>query len=150
MATSVRLLCPLLWNWSQAKAFQKTFVEKMQRLLSSLDLVMMGFPMGIGMPPPELHQDVQGGQELFFQYNSFTNYTMFNNISSMKHASKTVPGLDDVGVSNGDWGFHRNSGSRVQIKKLLPPRWSAWKTEGVGLVRGCLKAEVHWHICFLY
>ena len=31
-----------------------------------------------------------------------TNFTILNNISSMKYALKSLPGLADVGVLNGD------------------------------------------------
>ena len=53
--------------------------------------------MGMGMVP-ELHPDVQGVRKKF----QMTNFTMPNNISSMKFALKSVPGLADVGDSHGD------------------------------------------------
>ena len=53
--------------------------------------------MGMGMVP-ELHPDVWGGSEKKIQ---MTNFTMPNNISSMKYAPKSVPGLAGVGVPNG-------------------------------------------------
>ena len=62
-----------------------------------LDLLMLGSSMVMGMVP-ELHPDVHGVRKKF----QMTNFTMTNNMSSMKHALKTVPGLPDVGVPNGD------------------------------------------------
>ena len=55
------------------------------------------------------------GSGNFFQ---MTNFTMPNNISSMKYALKPVPGLADVGVPHGD-----GDGPRT------PPRWyeGVWK-----------------------
>ena len=47
---------------------------------------------------PYLHPDVQGVRQKF----QMTNFTMPNNISSMKYALKSVPGLADVGVPHGD------------------------------------------------
>ena len=46
------------------------------------------------------------------------NFTMPNNISSMKYALKSVPGLADVGVPHG-----ARAGPRT------PPRWleAVWK-----------------------
>ena len=52
--------------------------------------------MGIGMVP-ELHPDVQEVQKKF----QMTIFTMPNNISYMKYALKSVPGLADVGVPHG-------------------------------------------------
>ena len=46
---------------------------------------------------PELHPDVHGVQKKI----QMTNFTMTNNMSSMKYALKTVPGLADVGVPHG-------------------------------------------------
>ena len=48
---------------------------------------------------PELHPDVQKGVMKKFQ---MTLFDMSNNISSMKNALKSVPGLADVGVTHGD------------------------------------------------
>ena len=62
----------------------------------SLALLMLGFPMGMGMVP-ELHPDVQGARKNF----QMTNLTMPNNISSMKYSLNSVPGLADVGVPHG-------------------------------------------------
>ena len=62
----------------------------------SLALLTLGSPMGMA---PELQPDVQRDLEFFFQ---MTNFTMPNNISSMKYALKSVPGLADVGVAHGD------------------------------------------------
>ena len=53
--------------------------------------------MAMGMVP-DLHPDVQGVQKKF----QMTNFTMTNNMSSMKYALKTVPGLADLGVPHGD------------------------------------------------
>ena len=47
---------------------------------------------------PELHPDVWRVRKKF----QMTNFTMPNNISSMKYALKSVPGLADVGVPHGD------------------------------------------------
>ena len=47
---------------------------------------------------PELHPDVWRDQEKF----QITNFTMPNNISFMKYALKSVPGLADVGDPHGD------------------------------------------------
>ena len=58
---------------------------------------MLGFPMGMGMAP-ELHPEGWRGQENFHM----TNFTMPNNISSMKYALKLVPVLADIGVLHGD------------------------------------------------
>ena len=46
---------------------------------------------------PELHPDVRGVWKKF----QMTNFTMPNNISSMKYSLNSVPGLADVGVFNG-------------------------------------------------
>ena len=59
-----------------------------------------------------------------------TNFDKLINVSSMKNALKSVPGLADVGVLQGD-GDGPNSGPRVRIKILHAPGWSGWKTEGV-------------------
>ena len=48
-----------------------------------------------------------------------TNFDMPNNVSSMKNALKSVPGLADVGVLHGD-----GDGPRVRIKILHAPRCS--------------------------
>ena len=48
---------------------------------------------------PELHPDVQRGVWKKFQ---MTNFDMPNNVSSIKHALKSVPVLADVGVPYGD------------------------------------------------
>ena len=58
---------------------------------------MLGTPMGMGLVP-ELHPDVRGVWKKF----QMTNFTMPNNISFMKYALKSVPGLADVGVLHGD------------------------------------------------
>ena len=44
----------------------------------------------------------------FWKSFQMTNCTMPNNISSMKYALKSVPGLADVGVPHG-WGWPQNS-----------------------------------------
>ena len=46
---------------------------------------------------PELHPDVWRGLEKF----QITNFTIPNNIFSMKYALKSVPGLADVGDPHG-------------------------------------------------
>ena len=46
---------------------------------------------------PELHPDVWRGQDKF----QMTNFGMPNNITSMKYALKSVPGLADAGVLHG-------------------------------------------------
>ena len=58
---------------------------------------MLGSSMGLEMVP-ELHPDVREVRKKF----QMTNFTMPNNISSMKYALKSVPGLADVGVPHGD------------------------------------------------
>ena len=58
---------------------------------------MLGSSMGMGMVP-ELHPDVWGVEKKF----QMTSFTMPNNISSIKYAPKSVPGLADVGVPHGD------------------------------------------------
>ena len=49
-------------------------------------------------------------------------------------------------------GWSQNSNQRVQIKKVHPPRWSAWKTEGVrcliGFLSGCLGCGARGQMCF--
>ena len=47
---------------------------------------------------PELHPYVQG----VWKKIQMTNFTMPNNISSMKYTLKSVPGLANVGVLHGD------------------------------------------------
>ena len=61
-----------------------------------------------------LHQDAQGVWKKFQK----TNFTMPNNMSSMKYALKTVPGLADVGVPHGDGDGPRTltPGSRSKIR----------------------------------
>ena len=58
---------------------------------------MLGSPMEMGMVP-ELRPDVRGSGKTF----KMTNFTMPNNFCSMKYALKSVPGLADVGVPQGD------------------------------------------------
>ena len=55
--------------------------------------VGLGFPMRMGLAA-ELNPDVLRGQEKILKIN----FTMPNNISSMKYALKSVLGLADVGV----------------------------------------------------
>ena len=57
---------------------------------------MLGSSMGMGMVP-ELHPDVREVQKKF----QMTNFTMPNNICSMKYALKSFPGIADVGVLHG-------------------------------------------------
>ena len=58
---------------------------------------MLGFLMGTKMAS-ELHPDVWSGQKNL----QMTNFSMPNNVSSIKYALKSVPGLADVGVPHGD------------------------------------------------
>ena len=60
-------------------------------------LLTLACPMGTGMVP-EPHLYVWGGLEKI----KMTYFTMPNNMSSMKLALKSVPGLPDVGVLHGD------------------------------------------------
>ena len=53
--------------------------------------------MATGMVP-EVHPDVQGVRKIF----KMANFTLLNNISSVKYALKSVPGLAVVGVPHGD------------------------------------------------
>ena len=53
--------------------------------------------MGLRMAP-ELNPDVLRGKEKILKIN----FTMPNNISSIKYALKSVLGLADVGVPHGD------------------------------------------------
>ena len=57
---------------------------------------MLGSSMGVGMAPGP-HPDVWRGQKKV----SSDYFTMPNNVSSMKCALKSVPGLPDVGVPMG-------------------------------------------------
>ena len=61
--------------------------------IQTLAFLKLGSPMGMGMVP-ELHPDVRG----VWKKCQMTNCTMPNNLSSMKYALKSVPGLADVGV----------------------------------------------------
>ena len=53
--------------------------------------------MGMGMVP-ELHPNVRGVWKKF----QMTNFTLPNNMSSMKYAERSVPGRADVGVPHGE------------------------------------------------
>ena len=55
----------------------------------------LGFPMGMA---PELHPDVWTVPKKV----QLTHFTIPNNISFMKYALKSVPGLADVGVLHGE------------------------------------------------
>ena len=57
----------------------------------------MGSPKGMAMVP-ELHPEVHRVQKRFQK----TDFTIPNNISSMKYALKSVPVLADVGVPHLD------------------------------------------------
>ena len=74
---------------------------------------MSGFPVGVGIVP-ELHPDVwrESGKI------QMTNLTMLNNISFMKYALKSIPGLANFGVPHGS-----GDGPRI------PPRYieRVWK-----------------------
>ena len=61
-------------------------------------LADVGVPHGNGDEAQNFTQ-MSGGVWKKFQ---MTNFTMPNNISSMKYAVKSVPGLPDVGVPHGD------------------------------------------------
>ena len=64
---------------------------------------------------PELNQDVWRGQKKF----QMTSFTKPNNISSMKCALKSVPGLTDVGVPQGDGDGPRALAPRSGSKKHM-------------------------------
>ena len=68
--------------------------------------------MGIGMSP-ELHPDVGGVWKKF----QMTNFTMPNNLSSMKYALKSVPGLADVGDPHGGEDCSRTPARGSRSKK---------------------------------
>ena len=74
------------------------FYSMKYSLKSVPGLADVGVPHGVEDGAPELHPDVCMGQKKF----QMTNFTMPNNISSMKYALKSVPGLADVGVPHGD------------------------------------------------
>ena len=59
-------------------------------------LLMFGCPMGMGMAP-ERERCLEGVWKKF----QMTHFDMPNNVSSMKYALKSVPGLADVGVPHG-------------------------------------------------
>ena len=67
-------------------------------LKSVLGLADVGVLHGVGdgprTPPRRMEQ--------VWKKYQITNFTMPNNISSMKYALKSVPGLADVGVLHGD------------------------------------------------
>ena len=77
---------------------------------------MLGIPMGLGMVP-DLHPDVREVRKKL----QMINFTMPNNISTMKYALKSVSGLADVGVLHGDGDGPRASprcqGSPEKISK---------------------------------
>ena len=60
---------------------------------------MLGFPMGMRMAL-ELHPDFWRGLEKIS--NDLINFDMPSNVSCMKYALKSIPGLADVGVPHGD------------------------------------------------
>ena len=70
---------------------------------------------------PELHPDVWSGQEKF----QMTNFTLPNNISFMKCAPKSVPGLVLVGAPPGDrvgWaGLHPDGQRDLERIANEPP-----------------------------
>ena len=77
--------------------------------------------MGMGMVP-ELHPDVREVRKK----SQMTSFTMPNNISSMKYAVKSVPGLADVGVPHGVGDGPRtqknqkmSGGARKKFKSLV-------------------------------
>ena len=65
---------------------------------------MLGSHIGLGLAP-ELHPDVRG----VWKKCEMTNFTMPNNVSSMKYTLKSVSGLADVGVFPLGWGWPQNS-----------------------------------------
>ena len=75
---------------------------------------MLGFPMGMGMVP-ELNPDVLGVWKKFLM----TNFTMPNKTSSMKYAVKSVPGLADVGIPQGDGDGSRAVYNQPNFRKIL-------------------------------
>ena len=77
--------------WRGQKNFQATSFTMSQALL------MLGSPWQWGWP--QSSTQMSGGVRKNFQ---MTNFTMLNNISSMKYSLKSVPGLADVGVLHGD------------------------------------------------
>ena len=64
----------------------------------SLALIMIGVPHGDWNDPRTLPRCMEGVWKKF----QMTNFNMPNNVSSMKYALKSVPGLADVGVLHGD------------------------------------------------
>ena len=65
-----------------------------------------------GDGPKTPHRCLEGSGKIY----QMTNFTLPNNISSMKYAIKSVPGLADIGVPHGDGD---GDGPRT------PPRWGA-------------------------
>ena len=63
---------------------------------------------------PELPPDVHGVWKKF----QMTSFTMPNNMSSMKYALKSVPGLADAGVPHGD-GSQSPSQMPGGLEKIL-------------------------------
>ena len=61
-------------------------------------LADVGVPHGVG-DGPRAPPRCRGGVQKIFQ---MTNFTLPNNISTVKYALKSVPGLADVGVPHGD------------------------------------------------
>ena len=56
---------------------------------------------------------MSGGVRKNFQ---MTNFTMLNNISSMKYSLKSVPGLADVGVLHEDGDGPRTRVAQIALK----------------------------------
>ena len=61
-------------------------------------LANVGVPHGDGDGPNTPPRCMEGVWKKF----QMTNFTMPNNVSSMKYALKSVPGLADIGVPHGD------------------------------------------------
>ena len=68
--------------------------------------------MGLGMVP-DLHPDVREVRKIF----QMTKFTMPNNISSMKNALKSVPGIADVGDPHGGEDCSRTPARGSRSKK---------------------------------
>ena len=77
-------------------------------------LADVGVPHGVGDGPRTPSRCMEGVWKKF----QMTNFDMPNNVSSMKYTLKSVPGLADVGVPQGDGD---DTGPRVWFKNLTMP-----------------------------
>ena len=94
-------------------------VSSMKYALKSVPgLADVGVPHGVEDGPRTTPRCVGRVWKKF----QMTNFTLPNNSCYMKYALKSVPGLADVGVSQGGRGWHQNSGPRVWIKNPSIPR----------------------------